>query len=694
MFVLGLGACATAPAPPGTTPVSTVPTPIPASTPTPTPPPVPTPIPTVPPPAALPTTDLDEPLIRVKLESTTEAITLPDPGRAWRVTDGSSSRWLWGPLLLSARGGMPWFQVGAFSEDRTAAEAARRLRLAFGDTVEVEMVDDGSGLRRVRMRWIADPPGDPNIQLAQAGFPGAFAVTGGGEVVVAGQGGTVASTAEMLLEPAGDLPAAIGDNRYRGRFRVRPSGGGAYLVINELNLERYLRGVVPGEMGPSAFPELAAIKAQTVAARTYAVAHLGDHDDEGYDICDTPACQVYHGVRIEHPMSNRAIEETSGLIAVDGGRPIDAMYSSTCGGHTDAAADLFPDRAQPYLQGVVCAWERDLALEGEDPDGPWLSRADFEGRIARRVLGLGPDAGARALIGAVASRTGGAEPEAPPVDVDSFTGALLEAGRLVRSAEVLTPERRPVDRLLFLADLYQIPLDPPFGGLEGPWPAAAALAVLELRGLVTRDHGEAVPRPDGPGLYPRRAMKSETLPRPLPLWERWREGYRSRAAQAVRPGTQLERIRYGNTVVALVVARSGGGGEADRRSAWRWWAREKPWPELARRLGILDLERLEITRRTDFGRVVGLAAVGRAGLRREWSGFEVRRALDLPDTMFTVDVQTRPDGVKVARFLGRGWGHGVGMCQNGAYGLARAGMTFDRILRHYYTGIQLKNWRE
>lgn len=117
------------------------------------------------------------------------------------------------------------------------------------------------------------------------------------------------------------------------------------------------------------------------------------------------------------------------------------------------------------------------------------------------------------------------------------------------------------------------------------------------------------------------------------------------------------------------------------------------WPDLATRLGMPDLDRIEITRRTDTGRVVGLAAVGVSGTRKAWQGFDVRRALDLPETLFTVHIVTAADGAKVARFLGRGWGHGVGLCQNGSYGLARSGMTFDRILGHYYTGIAIVRWR-
>jgi stage II sporulation protein D len=442
-------------------------------------------------------------------------------------------------------------------------------------------------------------------------------------------------------------------------------------------------------MGPSVFPEVEALKAQAVAARTYAVAHLGDHNAEGYDICDTPACQVYSGAGAEHSLSTRAIEETAGLVAVFDGRPIDAMYTSTCGGHTEDSSELFSGRAQPYLRGVPCAWDRDLKIAGSGGAGGWMSATDFGAAVALRVLGLDEGATPEDVVKALAQAIGTVAVSGPPPDLEAFARALLEAGGLVRSVEVLSPETSALDGLLFLADLYKAPLDPPIDGLASGWPAAAALAVMEMRGMVVRDRGEAVPRPDGVGIFPRRAKSSESLPPTVPLWEGWREGFRERVTQVIHPGTQLERLRRGDDVVALVVRHSGGFDEADRRSAWREWVREKPWPELARRLGVADLEKLEITRRTDFGRVVGLASVGRSGKRKEWTGFDVRRALDLPETLFTVHILTRPDGTRVARFLGRGWGHGVGLCQNGAFGLARAGMTFDRILGHYYSGIRL-----
>jgi hypothetical protein len=278
-----------------------------------------------------------------------------------------------------------------------------------------------------------------------------------------------------------------------------------------------------------------------------------------------------------------------------------------------------------------------------------------------------------------------------PIDVESFAAAVLAATGVDPPAGI-APATGGLERLLFLTDLYKVSLDPPTEGLAGDWPAAAALAALELRGDVARDSGEAVPRPVGAGIFPRRAEHGEDLPSPLPLWERWGGGFRRTSSTEVPPGTVLERFRVGDRVAALVVRRSGGDGEADRRSAWREWVREKSWTELRKLTGVPTLERLTVTRRSRSGRVVGLVAVGAGGTTTEWTGFEVRQVLELPETLFAMHLRTQPDGERVVHFLGRGWGHGVGLCQNGAYGLARAGMTFERILGHYYTGIEIIRW--
>ena len=462
---------------------------------------MPTAVPTVPPPAKLPVSDVEPPLVRVLLERSSSPIHLPQPGRAYWAWHGGRGSWLWGPLAVSvATSGSRSWQLGAWAEAANASAAAEKIRETFGAAVRVRQEPIRDGLTRVLVEWADREPADPAAELAALGFDGAYAAPSTGEVRISGaNGGVVTSQGEVVLEPAGEWPVAVGSRRYRGRVVVRVAGREA-LVINELNIERYLQGVVPVEMGPSQFPEVDALKAQAVAARTYAVAHLGDHEDEGWDLCDTPACQAYYGVGAEHRLSNRAVEESAGIVATFDGVPIDAMYTSTCGGHTEDSSELFEGRSQPYLQGVPCAWERPLSLEGRSPDGAWVGSTGFASTVALETLGLEPGATAGEILDRVLKNTGVTAHLLAPVDVESYSHAILAAAG-VDPPPGIAPRDGGLDRLLFLTDLYKVPLDPPLEGLGGGWPAAAALAVLELRGDVVRDHGEAVPRPEGCLLY-------------------------------------------------------------------------------------------------------------------------------------------------------------------------------------------------
>jgi peptidoglycan hydrolase-like amidase len=657
----------------------------------PTPTPVPTPVPTGPVPV-MADIGVGSAPIRVLLKKTADVMTLPQPGRAYRAEVGDEAVWLWGPLEITSSGEVAW-QVGAWSSSEAATSVSDVLARQLGDGARVWQESASENLVRVRVRWPGGEPTDAKAQLAAAGFGEAFRVSGAKTVLITGAGGSLESSSEVVLTPAGDWSTAVGGRRYRGRFRVR-SAGNELLLINELDMENYLRGVVPVEMGPYQFPELEALKAQAVAARTYAVAHLGDHDNEGWDICATPACQAYHGAGAEHPLSDRAVKETAGLIAVYADQPIDAMYTSTCGGHTEDSAELFSGRAHPYLTGVACAWDRPILLAGEGPAEPIGDLRAFRRLLARRALDLGSDRGSPiGILPAVAELCDGEVLPLPPdPDLAGWTEALLAAGGLDETSPLVDGEG--AGRLVQLADLFEIPLQPTTPGRwRDGWFFEAAVAVLELQDVIRSDRGEVVPHPDGAAIYPRRADASEPLPRPLPLIWRWGGSYGGASALRVLPGAAIERYRLGDRILALVVVQSDGGGDAGRRSAWRSWKRELSWDQLEASLGEPELERLEIIRRGRSGRVVSLAVYDRGGKRRLVKGFDVRKALGLPETLFEMHVRTLPDGERVAHFLGRGWGHGVGLCQNGAYGLARAGMTYDAILRHYYTGVDLAAWR-
>jgi len=149
-----------------------------------------------------------------------------------------------------------------------------------------------------------------------------------------------------------------GGKYYRGIFVLRGGLAGAILV-NVLNIEDYLKSVVPGELSPYHFGEIEALKAQAVAARTYALKNLGRFEDLGFDLEATPLSQVYEGMGVEHPRSNRAVEETKGEVAVYDGELINALYTSTCGGATENAEAMFGGNAIPYLRSTECGIENE-----------------------------------------------------------------------------------------------------------------------------------------------------------------------------------------------------------------------------------------------------------------------------------------------------------------------------------------------
>ncbi|HXY41567.1 MAG TPA: SpoIID/LytB domain-containing protein, partial [Vicinamibacteria bacterium] len=261
------------------------------------------------------------------------------PGRVVRSTAASwvvagLGAWLAAASCRTVQQGRPVAAPPQRSSEPTVAAPAVRV----GVLVEVERTSIGadSGLSlRLRM------PGETGarlLSLPRATFrrgrtPDRLRLLETGDEV---------AQATLLPASASEL-VQVDSTAYRGLVEVRPAEGGALTVVNVVNLEEYLRGVVPNELAPQAFPQLEALKAQAVAARTYVLAHLGDYAGKGFDVCATAACQVYRGVPSEQPLSDRAVEETRGMVATWRGRPIHAFYTSTCGGHTEAGTAVFED---------------------------------------------------------------------------------------------------------------------------------------------------------------------------------------------------------------------------------------------------------------------------------------------------------------------------------------------------------------
>ena len=138
-------------------------------------------------------------------------------------------------------------------------------------------------------------------------------------------------------------------------------------VINYVNIEEYLYGVVPSE-SPSSW-HIEALKAQAIAARTYVIYQMAHSKEREYDVMDDERSQVYGGVKAEKVSSTNAVNATMGQVLAYKGKPIYAMFTASSGWHTADPKDIF-NQPLPYLQGFP-----DEYSKGER-HGQWIVKKD------------------------------------------------------------------------------------------------------------------------------------------------------------------------------------------------------------------------------------------------------------------------------------------------------------------------------
>ena len=251
------------------------------------------------------------------------------------------------------------------------------LLCAGASAVDVRVLIASGGAVQIRV------PLGPNPAYPAGAAPTSYAEwtagVSGGHLSLNGQD---AGSASLYLPPAQDSVVGIAGSLYRGGVLLRAVGGKVQ-AINVVNLEAYLRGVVPAEMPASWPPE--ALKAQAVLARTYAVSRLSP--GAAYDVCADERCQVYGGLARELPGTDAAIAQTAGQVISYAGKAARAVFSSDSGGFTASAGEVWGTDV-PYLVA-----QPDPASRG--PKSNWtlsvpLARAaEVAARYGVRVGALG-----------------------------------------------------------------------------------------------------------------------------------------------------------------------------------------------------------------------------------------------------------------------------------------------------------------
>lgn len=519
---------------------------------------------------------------------------------------------------------------------------------------------------------------------------------------------------------------------YRGYVEVMVNASNRLTIVNVVSLEDYVKGVVPAELSPALYPELEAIKAQAVAARTYAVRHRSEYGPEGFDICATPACQVYRGVAAEHAMGNRAVTVTSSEILTFSGEPIDALYTSTCGGRTEDVGNVF-DSDQPYLVSRPCFAERapsrivssvSRGLSWEAAGAVVLGIATDE-ELLRAPLG---DALTALDLSAWSERTlhrlGQTScpclaTDVAPVSVAAFATFMTEAlcweGRLpflIFDGEVdrLVPEEvapglAVSERRALAYWIREQWIRPRPEGLN-PHRPLSRLEALESLYRLAAGHGEPPLREasvigvDGERLV----LKSEDMAEACDLsterylFHRVEHSVYFTPALSLMPGDRILFHKEEDGLDFLILL--SHSTSFDRSSRFFRWTVRKNQEELTRTVNTRErLGRVLELRPKRYGRSGRVAELEIVGTERTVivRGLAIRRWLGLRESLFYADRQVGSDGSVVAwLFTGGGWGHGVGLCQVGAYGMATAGYDYRQILEHYYPGTEIRNvegWR-
>ncbi|MBS1794317.1 MAG: SpoIID/LytB domain-containing protein [Acidobacteria bacterium] len=535
------------------------------------------------------------------------------------------------------------------------------------------------------------------------------------------------------------MPVRLNGKAYRGKIEVFVNSRGTLTVVNVVPLEDYLLGVVPNELG---LPSLEAQKAQAVAARTYAVANIGGFASQGFDLLPTVWSQVYRGVSSEGAMPTQAVMQTRGIVATYKGKPINALYTSTCGGRTENSENIF-DYNEPYLRGVECSFEGRKYFE------PFLIKStrelpkiDNENQL--EMVRLAAQFSVNGFVMA-ANRFTDEWFELPPTDTEikSWTNQLaLKFGKpypvyspeLVRAQDFaaflagLIYTEGQADTLLSESDItYQLSFPDAFDidkdkranvamlfrdGWLSLYPDAnfhphRPLTRGRMLRLIQNIYAKkkwlpalqtGVARPTADGKLILKVGKSE---RPLMvspsvfLFRQFGDQFYQVKETALIGGEEVA-FMTGPTgeVVYLEVKPSDEPTVAEKMSPFTFWNANLTPGAVQARLsryvrGIGGLIDVRIAKKGFSRRATDLEIVGTNGVFH-LTGGKIRSALRLREQLFVLN--KRYDGagrVTAYSFTGRGWGHGVGMCQYGAFGMGKMGYKYDQILKHYYTGIEL-----
>lgn len=500
---------------------------------------------------------------------------------------------------------------------------------------------------------------------------------------------------KKYVELKSKTPIKVGNSYFRGKMEIKKYGS-KINVINKLSLKDYLRGVVPAEMSPSLYPSLDAIKAQAIAARTYVFYNLNQFKSMGFDICATQSCQVYKGISVEQEMSDRAVFETEGEIITYDGKPINALFTAYCGGHTEDVENVFSGGPVPYLKGVECKGEQGdwthIDVKGKYNLETLISPYDknpakvvvllfAKGILVKNdLLKLNQTVDTRnslPILSRLSEYLGLNSPK-ELFDIENLSDVLKYL-----SLSIYKTENKI---LLYKSGLINQKVD----GLRGKLIDVACICYSVLnkfykyenynfkRKLIMEKDFELFKDIDF--IFFKQGNVNVSVPSAI-----------------LRVGDRIKMMEFKDKVYSIEILNDESQTKVNDSflTSYNWY----------KFLSLNDLEfqirkygsfgkirDIRILKETETGRISAIRVIG-TNKSRKFTGLRVRWVLGVKENKLNLyKLMDKMGNLKGIYMTGTAWGHGVGMCQIGAFGLASKGYNYKDILKHYYQGVEIEKW--
>ncbi len=475
---------------------------------------------------------------------------------------------------------------------------------------------------------------------------------------------------------AADPSTWFSGNAYRGGFTFRRINGGNLTVVNVVELEDYVKGVVCYEMGRD-WP-LEALKAQAMCARTYVLSKLNAYRSLGFDVSNTAYSQVYNGMGSGREgygpseKSDQACDATRGLVVKYGGKLAETPYSSSHGGASEDAFNIWGTdtaNAAPYLKGIVDPYEK----EADDINdmSPWtvtFSAASLTRQVQKYGFAVGTSVSRITLtysptgnvIRMVLGYANGKSNTFTPRSSPSIRGVLgLRSIHFTVNGQKVAPAVSPAT----------------------PNPSNPPAPVDQPSRPGTAQPGTSVPGNPGtsnpaPGTTPLPGPSEGSLTvnggQSLPLEEAW---VVDGTGTPVPAGESPQMITgQGDTTSALGTPSGSSGAAAPEQD---------PDSAAPYRSGAAAFTGSTTAAEALYGNGQDSAYPGSAPAREQ--GDPGAQTIATGGRQVTIVGDT-------FSFSGAGWGHQVGMSQYGAYAMADRGFTYDQIVTFYFPGTELVPW--